>query len=96
MDTKRALPVHKRAWLVFSVALFCLSWLLWIPVQSKPLVYFWELWPMMFTSSALQAEFWFWLLGSIVVFLAGAVFLGWILQFLWGLLISILKRDHES
>jgi len=81
---------------VFSVLLFFLSWLLWIPVQSKPLVYFWELWPMFFTESGARAQIVLWLLGSIVVFAAAAVFLGWILQFLWGLGISILRRDNES
>ena len=95
MNLRTALPVRKKAWVAFSSVLFALAWLLWMPVQSKPLVYFWELWPMLFTSVALSIEFWLWLLESTVVFLIGAVLLGWVMQFIWGLLLSIFSRRHE-
>lgn len=93
MSVSTTLPVRKRAWFVFSAVLFALAWLLWVPVQSKPLIYFWELWPMVFSSAALQFDFWLWLLGSTVVFLVGAVFLGWILQFIWGRLLGDSRRE---
>ena len=86
MNGSSTLPVRKKAWFVFSTVLFGLAWLLWVPVQSKPVLYFWELWPMVFSAAALRLDFWLWLLGSTVVFLVGAVFLGWVLQFIWGLL----------
>jgi len=94
MNLSSKLPIRKKAWAVFSVAVFGLAWLLWVPVQSKPLVHFWELWPMLFTEAAFQAEFWMWLVGSTVVFLAGAIFLGWVLQFVLGLLLGSLARKE--
>jgi hypothetical protein len=85
MNARRALPIRKKAWLVFSIVLFSLSWLLWVPVQSKPLLYFWQLWPMFFTEQVARTQIALWLVGSIAVFSAAAAFLSWILQFLWGL-----------
>ena len=97
MNIKRPLPIRKKAWCVFSVVLFGLAWLLWVPVQSKPLFYFWELWPMLFTSAALRVEFWLFFLGGIFGFAVGAVFLGWVLQFAWGLVITdVLKRPDRT
>jgi hypothetical protein len=98
MNVRHPLPVHKKAWFVFSTLLFGLAWLMWIPIQSKPLIYFWELWPALFTATGAREKVFIWLLGSIIIFLVGAVFLGWILQFVWGLFVRAfsLKQDPSA
>lgn len=65
---------------------------MWIPVQSKPLIYFWQLWPMLIEESDSRDKVVVLIVASSVAFLAAAIFLGWILQFVWGLLLSVFKR----
>jgi len=90
MNLKLTLKIHKTAWLIFATVLFGLEWLMPIPAPSKPLIYFWQLWSMLLFdewghgSGFLVAL----LLGIIVLFLATAIFIGWVLQFVWGLLLN--------
>jgi hypothetical protein len=71
MNTTTPLPVHKRAWLIFSVVIFLMC-----------LDFIWK-WPMTI----------FIRIVVVLVIEAGAIFVGWLLQFLWGFIISVLPKS---
>jgi hypothetical protein len=94
MDSKRTLPVNKRAWFVFSLLFFSMAWLLWAP-WPKETIQWWQVWQKLSAPDEgdREAAVLFLTLGSGVFFLVAA-FLGWISQFVWGLLISGLRRGQ--
>ena len=51
---------------------------------------------MLFERGIAHGQVAIWLLGSTVVFLIAAAFLGWLLQFLWSLLLMIFQHRTEG